>query len=226
MAGGKMYRNILKKDLKRKKTMNLILFLFIVLAATFIASSVNNMLSVYTALDGYFQKAGIPDYWFTVADKNDCAKFEEKGYDSKTLELLQINPTKIEINGEKFSYSESTVLSTLENSTKIFNSTDDKEITNIPDGEIYMSSVIVGNEEYDLHVGDTVTISFGDKQKSFTLAGSVKDAIFGSEMMGMTRILVSDSDFSFFGRDDSHCQHMPYSHFICDSALYNQFHNE
>jgi putative ABC transport system permease protein len=173
------------------------------------------MLSVYTALDGYFQKAEIPDYWFTVADKNACTKFEEfaeeKGYDSKTLELLQINPAKIEINGEKFSYSGTTGLSTLKNSTKIFNSTDDKEITNVPNGEIYMSSVIVGNEEYNLHVGDTVTISVGDRKKSFTLAGSVKDAIFGSEMMGMTRIMVSDSDFSFFCSDDSS---MLYSFFV------------
>ncbi len=49
-----MYLRILKRDLKRKKTMNVILLVFIILAATFIAGSANNMVSVVNALDSYF----------------------------------------------------------------------------------------------------------------------------------------------------------------------------
>lgn len=63
-----MYLQILKKDLRRKKTMNLILFIFIVLAATFIAGSVNNMVTVMTALDTFFEKAEVPDYLLSFAD--------------------------------------------------------------------------------------------------------------------------------------------------------------
>ena len=39
-----MYLNILKKDLKRKKTMNMILLVFIILATMFVASGLNNVL--------------------------------------------------------------------------------------------------------------------------------------------------------------------------------------
>ena len=63
-----MYTDILKKDLKRKKTMNIILLLFIILAVTFISSSVNNVIAVSTALDNYFKKAEVPDYWICVSD--------------------------------------------------------------------------------------------------------------------------------------------------------------
>ena len=49
----KMYLNILKKDLKRKKAMNAILLVFVILATMFVSSSVNNILSVTTALDSY-----------------------------------------------------------------------------------------------------------------------------------------------------------------------------
>lgn len=41
-----MYLNILKKDLKSKKTMNMILLVFIILATMFVSSSVNNILRV------------------------------------------------------------------------------------------------------------------------------------------------------------------------------------
>ena len=40
-----MYFSILKKDLKRKKTMNVILLIFVTLAAAFIASSANTLYS-------------------------------------------------------------------------------------------------------------------------------------------------------------------------------------
>ena len=41
-----MLLHILRKDLKRKRTMNIILFLFILLATTFLAASVNNFVTI------------------------------------------------------------------------------------------------------------------------------------------------------------------------------------
>ena len=91
-----MYFNILKKDLKRKKTMNLILLLFIILASTFIAGSVNNMLAVVTALDNYFEKANVPDYWICTTEKEEADKIEEfiisEQLSFMRQELLQMNP--------------------------------------------------------------------------------------------------------------------------------------
>lgn len=56
-----MYRNILKHDLKRKKTMNVILLIFVILSATFMASSVNNIMAVTSGLDYFFEKANVSD---------------------------------------------------------------------------------------------------------------------------------------------------------------------
>ena len=56
-----MYLRILKKDLKRKLTMNIILFVFIVLAAMFISSSANNIFAVIGGTDHFMDMAGVPD---------------------------------------------------------------------------------------------------------------------------------------------------------------------
>ena len=64
-----MYLRILRRDLKRKRTMNLILLLFIVLATMFAASSVNNIISVTTALDNYLEMAEAPDYFGATMNK-------------------------------------------------------------------------------------------------------------------------------------------------------------
>lgn len=72
-----MYLNILKKDLKRKKAMNIILLLFIVLATMFVSSSVNNIINVTTALDNYFEMANVPDYLATTMNKNLAIDIDE-----------------------------------------------------------------------------------------------------------------------------------------------------
>ena len=57
-----MIFRILKNDLKRKKTMNIILFLFIVLATMFVASGINNVITVMNGTDYYLDKAGVGDF--------------------------------------------------------------------------------------------------------------------------------------------------------------------
>ena len=58
-----MYFRLLKNELKRKKTMNIVLLLFVILAAMFAASSVSNIITVTNGLDYFFDKAGMTDYY-------------------------------------------------------------------------------------------------------------------------------------------------------------------
>ena len=201
-----MYLNILKKDLKRKKTMNFILFIFTILASTFIASSINNLTAITTALDGYFEKAEMPDYWIATTDVNEqFNKFaEENNYEYKTLELLQVNPHNILVEDKIFEYGNTTSFSTLKNSTKVFDSSEN-EITKVNDGELYIPSYIMNDPKYDLHIGDIITVPLAAEGETikFTLKGSSKDAAFGSTMMGITRMLISENDFELLKRDNS-----------------------
>lgn len=104
-----MYLRILKKDLKRKKTMNVILLIFVILAATFIASSANNLTTVSSALDNFFEKAEGPDYWFASTNDADVGRFEdfaeENGYDYNISRLIQIESRNILVEDEKLEYS-------------------------------------------------------------------------------------------------------------------------
>ncbi|MDE7312068.1 MAG: FtsX-like permease family protein [Eubacterium sp.] len=214
-----MYIQILKKDLKRKKTMNLILFLFIILAATFIAGSVNNMVSVMTALDTFFEKAKVPDHLITFGDLEQAEAFaqfaDKEGYTFLRQEVIQIDPKEIEkADGDssgrrtgdapqgyvQIDYNNTIVLSRFQNTVNIFGE-NDQEVTHVSDGEIYFAAK-VGNEE-GIAKDSRVRISDGASTKQFTVAGSVKDAIFASEMAGMTRIFVSDSDYAAFDTPDA-----------------------
>ena len=57
-----MFLRILKKDLMRKKTMNIIIVLFVILASIFVGSGLNNVITVVNGTDYFFDKAGLGDY--------------------------------------------------------------------------------------------------------------------------------------------------------------------
>lgn len=191
--------------MKRKKTMNIILLIFVILAVAFMASSANNLITVSTALDNYFQKAGIPDYWFATMNPSDIARFEdfaeENGYDYHISELIQIDPKNVLVEGEKLDYSSTLALSGL-GGIKIFDK-NNEAITHINAGEIYVPNFIFVSPENDFHEGGKVLVSQNGIKKEFTIKGYSKDALFGSEMVGMTRFLISENDAAMFGGKDA-----------------------
>lgn len=200
-----MYLSILKKDLRRKKTMNIILLIFVILAAMFIASSANNLLTVSTALDSYLKKAEVPDYWFSTVFEADVEKFAEfaddNDYEYKKEKLIQVNPKNITVNSEEFDYTNTTCLSSLDIG-KVFDS-DGNQITEINDGEIYVASDIFNSVNNDFYEGAKIKITSNGREKEFTLKGYAKDALFGSAMMGITRLLISENDWQFFNDEQA-----------------------
>ena len=72
-----MYLNILKKDLKNRKATNIILLVFIILATMFVASSVNNIVMVTSALDNFMEMANVPDMLIGAYGKSDYQLFDE-----------------------------------------------------------------------------------------------------------------------------------------------------
>lgn len=199
-----MYLRILKKDLKRKRTMNAIMLIFIILAAMFISSSANNLITIATALDDYFELAKVPDYWYATPYEGERDRFEDfakdHGYGLTTAKCIQINPQFIQVDGEAFEYSNVVCLSTVEK-TKVFDS-DEKQITHVKDGEIYVTNEIFHSKENHFYEGCKIEIATEREKKTFTLKGCTKDALFGSSMIGMTRFLVSENDYKFFDTED------------------------
>ncbi len=201
-----MYASILKKDLKRKKTMNLILFLFIILATMFIAGSVNNMQAVMTALDTYFEEANVPDHWVSTSTKEAAKKTKEiaenMGATVLEQELVQIAARDIMVNETELDYSNTVVVSDLNNTNIVFTE-DDEPLQEVAKGDLYAPARLFGDEDAVLQVGDEITIELGDVKKTFTVKGCVKDALFGSGMIGMSRFFVNEADYQELVKQES-----------------------
>ncbi len=194
-----MYKNILKKDLKRKKAMNAILLVFVILATMFVSSSVNNILSVTTALDGYLNKASAPDYMAMTLDKSTTTDVESvvnsaASIDSYTTErILFLMPESVTYEGtdEKVNGGSSVVQSDRDMSMNYFLS-DNSVLESVEPGKVYVTVSLA--EKMGLNTGDKITMQIADLTREFTLAGTIKDAVFGASMTNVYRYIISGAD--------------------------------
>ena len=196
-----MYLKILKKDLKRKRAMNIILLLFVVLSTMFVASSVNNIINVTTALDNYFEMANVPDYLVFTMNKNLTVDIDEtvsaaSAVDNYSKEnILILSPDNFIYEDEDIDVPEGTHLVHSDISLNYFLS-DESILKKVEPGEFYMTEGKAN--ELGVDVGDKLTIELNGVSREFILADKIKDAIFGSSGMSFTRYLISEEDFEYF----------------------------
>ena len=199
-----MYLRIIGKDLKRKKTMNIILLLFVILSAMFTASSVNNIVAIEGGLDRFFEEAGMADYYI-LANSGGGDSVEELLKNSGCANSYRKDDV-IFTSSENFTrggkmlmeYSNVSMVQSLSAAEFNFCDENNKVVKNVESGKMYIAGAIANKS--DLQVGDKLTLSIGEIKMEFEFAGALKDALFGS--VGCPRMLVSDEDFGKIADDD------------------------
>ncbi|MGN0696384.1 MAG: ABC transporter permease [Oscillospiraceae bacterium] len=200
-----MYLNILKKDLKRKKAMNIILLTFIILATMFVSSSVNNIISVTTALDNYLDMADAPDYLAAFVNKSNSVDIDEvigsaSSVDSSGMEnVIFMSHEQISLEDESKSISSGTNILQSDISMNYFLE-DGSILETVNKGELYLTDRDV--KRLGLEIGDKLTVEIDNISREFTLAGGIKDSVFGSNATNVTRYIISAEDFDAYLSND------------------------
>lgn len=202
-----MYLRILKKDLKRKKTMNVILLLFVILATMFAASSVNNIITVIGGLDYYFEKANITEHFIITSMGDDGTETEEflsKNSNVKEYrreDLMFLNDKNITKDGKKLAeIDNSIIVLDIENAQLNYFNKDNEVITDVPEGQVYFTGSLVTKS--DIEIGDEVKARIEDTELTFKYAGLGKDAFLGSEMFNNPRMIINHADYEKFMADE------------------------
>ena len=200
-----MYLNILKRDLKRNRTMNIILLLFVILAAMFVASGLNNVVTILNGTDYFFEKAGLLDYMvFTQFGDGGVGKLLEHSTSVSNFReehCIWGSNDDVTVNGKKLSTKNNTlVLQSLEKDQLHFFLPDNEQLTQVKQGEIYITSGMLAKNH--AKVGDALRIQMQDVDMTFRIAGEIKDALLGSDMMGNTRLIMNSEDYQVFARSE------------------------
>lgn len=206
-----MIQRILVKDMKRRKSVNLILFLFITMATIFLASSVNNILVVMSSVDYYMDYAKVPDISFFTAGDTEQEQIinwlegrtEINDFDYNFLFSLEQRDVTILKENQEVSFITdgiSIYLGTIQvEYCKVFDS-DGNEVT-LEDNEVALSQYML--DKNHLQVGDTLIIQVGDIKKELKIKTGLKDAAFGNSFVGINRILINQSNLKQYVEHNS-----------------------
>lgn len=194
-----MFIRILKKDLKRKKTMNIILLLFIVLATMFVSSGLNNVFTVAAGTDYYMDKAGVGDYVVLTMGDNAVGNMEKvlekeeiiTGYRIESV-IYGSKETVLLENGETAEMKNTALFQSIDSSALHFFDSENQEITEVKEGRVYATGSFM--EKNNLEPGDRIRMEHSGTTLSLTLDGKAKDALFGSDLMANSRFLMNEAD--------------------------------
>lgn len=201
-----MFWQILKKDIMKRKGVNAILFLFITMSTIFLSSSINNIMVISSGLEYYMDYANVPDLNVILnseVDKNEIDEWlsqeQEKGmvddFDFNHFVEISNKHITIQRNGKEEGLDNkgaSLYLATMDvEYCKVFD--EFKEVPQLSKGEIALSLNMMNNA--NLQIGDVLVISNQNVTKEFTITEAVKDAAFGNDMVGMSRLIVNEEDF-------------------------------
>jgi putative ABC transport system permease protein len=185
-----MIINILKKDLKRKKIMNTILFVFITMCTVFLASSINNLMVTMNALDYFSEKSDLSDY-FIFATNDVLTEWlvdQENVVDFEVDQAINIANNKILIDDSGYELGGNIHLSRLPNKMIIPLDYNNRRLMPIEAGEIAITFREARN--HDIELGDILYIQIGEKIYTFEVTQFAKD------MMFFPRVFISDDDFN------------------------------
>lgn len=208
-----MWFEILKKDLMKQKSVNIILFLFITLSTIFLASSVSNIRVVTNGLKMYMDYANVSDVMVVLGGEDEKEEFEDwvKSCNEITEyayeQLCQVKaddivPMKAGENQGQTSPFEAAVKNLYLGYTggKYAKPLDSEgnDLTLKP-GEVALPPGLMARN--GLQIGDTIQIKRSDKTFDYRIAVQSKDILFGNEMSGVGRLVFCKEDYDTMLRD-------------------------
>lgn len=216
-----MLLHILKKDLKRKRTINVILFLFITMAAAFLASSVSNLITITGAVDHLLDMAKAPDFLAIVLSEEEespmeeflknCEYVTEYGIiDTYTFLDSDIEILKCAKEPDNHKYDRGNTASVEpvpDNFMKVFDM--EGNLLTLKPGEIALPKLQA--ESNNLQPGDILKITCGSREMEFTVRTIVKDPIFGTNFVGFKRLFVNGQDYEQLTGEGGHVHTLIYT---------------
>lgn len=200
-----MLKELLKNDFKKNMWRNVILLLFMTLSAA-IAISVCLMLTqLFTSISSMYEKARPPHFLQMhkgELNQVDLDAFNE-GYSGvthwQTVPMIDVQGEDLTVNtisGKTRDLSDCRLDLSLVRQNENYDVLLDENMhcLKMNQGEIGVPVILL--DQYEIKIGDVVTLESGETIKKFVVSAYVYDAQMNSTLCSSTRFLISNEDFS------------------------------
>lgn len=214
-----MVAKILRKDFLRKKIITIVVFAFMVLAALLVASGSMLIMELSNSLDALFAKSKTPHFVQMHAGDIDQAEIDRWAAanglvkEQQTVEMITIDGSTLYL-GDSQTAEENSIMDisfvTQNPSFDLLLDLEDR-IIQVSPGEIAVPIYYMVRD--DLKVGETVRISNGAFDKTFSVAAFVRDSQMNPSIVHSKRFLVHDADYAALR------EHFPETEYLVEFLL-------
>lgn len=226
-----MYFRLLKNDFRKNPISNLILFLFMTLSVTIAVTVAIMLTQLFTSISDMYETANPPH--FLQMHKGELVQSDidefNKNYNGiehwQIVTMITVNGNELTVSGknkEKFSLSDCRLDISLVKQNDKYDVLLDKNRNkaNVSKGEIGIPVILL--DEFDISVGDKITLTVKDISKTFTVASYVYDGQMNSTLCSSTRFLISDEDFNDLLGNVGETEYLIEAYFT-DSSMANDY---
>lgn len=204
----KLHIKLLINDFRKRAWKNIIIFVFMCLSVTIAASVVLMLLQLFSSITSMYETAKPPHFLqmhMGTIEQTDIDEFNES-FEGITywqsVPMITLYGNNIIVTGDDKSYTLSDCrldISFVKQNNEYDVLLDEKRRPlNLLDGEIGVPIIVL--DQYDISLGDKITLSTNGIEKQFTVVTYVYDGMMNSTTCSSTRFLISDTDFdSLFG---------------------------
>ena len=203
-----MFWRILKKDLIRKKTMNIILLLFVILGSMFAAAAVNNIIAVTGGIEHYFDAADVPDITVRMLTS------EENDLEEKIGELACVKEIRSEhwlcVSSSKYFSHNGKELDNFTNAAYLLSDSEmainyfdenNNIIESVEKGCFYANAPFL--QDLTIKKGDEVELTVGNSHLTLKFMGRFKGALFDSGNTASPYLIINSADYDYLDRDEA-----------------------
>lgn len=196
-----MFLKIVKNDFIRKKTVAVTVFVFITMAVILGASATNitaNLIQSMSELQERAVPADITQMHSGKYDQAEIDKFTEEHQENigmqETMVLLNFDGRNIHFGkNQTMAGTIQDISFVVQNKKFDFILDLDNEILDVKEGEVAVPIYFM--EEYDLKIGDTITVKSEEDQKEFVISDYARDYEMNSSLTSSKRFVINQADY-------------------------------
>ena len=201
--GGKiLFLKIVKNDFLRNKIVTMTVFVFITMAVLLAASAINNMANLIQSMAELKERAVPADISQMHSGEYDQVEIDQFTEEQRENIAMQETMVLLNFDGSQIHFGQNqTMAGTIQDisfvvQNKKFDFILDLDNEKLDVKEGFVAVPIYFMEQYDLEIGDTISVKSGGDQKDFVISDYARDFEMNSSLTSSKRFVINQNDYN------------------------------
>ncbi|QNU07407.1 FtsX-like permease family protein [Peribacillus butanolivorans] len=197
-----MFLKMVKNDFVRQKIVTISVFVFITMAVLLGASAINNIANLIQSMSDLQERAvpaDITQMHSGEFDQAEIDKFTEEQRENiamqETMVLLTLDGSNIHFgNNQTMAGTVQDISFVVQNKKFDFIMDLDNKKLDVTEGEVAVPIYFM--QQYDLKIGDTITVKSGEYENEFVISDYARDYEMNSSLTSSKRFVINQADYN------------------------------